>query len=785
MEFIDLNNNWKYCSRIESTDDMVILPALEVVNLPVDLLLCKRRDYFAPLGESNSYYNASCATFYNELPKLQNFERLYLEISGLSGIADIYINNIFAANVASAAPYMLDITDFYIPSIQNSIKLSVTASPQSGKYTGLGISGGIKLIVRRDKLAVSPYGIQVITTALSEQAHLNIKVTLENSSSVKKQATLEVLLYNARSKRVTRRIKHVMIKANSSKLFEFKARLTRHYVYTAADPYMYSACVNVMTDDLLTALDSASTSFGICNSALTNKGLAINGKLTKLKGAVMSHDNGILGMVSLPDAELYKLSRIKKLGYNAVRYIGCPTDACLNALDKLGLYALIDIFDVWQEGKFPLDGHVNFLANWRSDMICTLLKARNHPSVIMYSLGNNISECYNRGGGAALATELATLLKQFDGSRVITANASELVPLRQELAAVAKIESSQDYKTAALSLGREKDLFKKQTSEFFKAVDVAGYSNLHSRYANDKSISGRMIVGLASAPNCVFDALDETDKNSNVIGDFKASGADYLGAATGGGELSNAQLSFVKPHSSFCGDLDIIYSSKPQAYYRQILMGDRSVSLITVADPDSITANGVSAPVLKNWWNWQRFLGKAVEIQVFSGGEVVALYLNDKLIGRKLAGKENKNIATFKTEYYPGKLEAVSFHKGFECSRTVLQTEGEPRAIKLKTSTKSVSVGGISFIQVDICDKEGRLTNPECNIEVIITGEGSVVCLGNANPTSEYASGNVCGVYEGKALVAVMGKAEGKITVKVVSEGLLCGKTIIKVKPTM
>ena len=216
----------------------------------------------------------------------------------------------------------------------------------------------------------------------------------------------------------------------------------------------------------------------------------------------------------------------------------------------------------------------------------------------------------------------------------------------------------------------------------------------------------------------------------------------------------------------------------------------RSESLITVSDPEApqkTDSAGHSVKEAHSVWNWPHNLGRNIDIEVFSGGEVVALYRDGKLIGRKLAGKINKHIATFRTEYYPGKLEAVSYHKGRECSRVTLESVTAPRTVKLNCGRKSAAAGELIFVEICVNDKEGRLVPyASREVELSVEGSGELYALGSADPELRTRTGgeNICQVYDGRALAVIKTKSggAGKITVKAAGDGLTCGKINLRVK---
>lgn len=783
MKSVNLNKNWRmYKISALSEDDA------ENFDLPIDVLTSLPRNYEADGGAHNSYYDSAARDFVKVLPALKKSRHIYIELDGVCGVCDIYINDVRVTTVTTRYS-LVEITDYYAYASRNILKLNLKNEPFSKSYTGLGISCGVNLVTEESDICIEPYGVNVVTRTLNDRAELSVFASIKNETSEKQLIILQAEIFNMKNRRVSRKIKKIKLKANSQKEFEIPVRFTRHYDWCAADAYKYSALVSLTVADKL--VDSQSCRFGIKKCEMTQRGLSFNDKLFKLKGAVMTHDNGILGMVSTPSSEKFKLSKIKDMGYNAVRYIGCPSEAVLDTLDDMGLMLVADIFDSWTQGA-PSAYTALFETSYEKIIEDTVKKLRNHPCLALYSLGNNVTESYGRNDGYSLIENIASLVKSFDPYHLTCVNAAELVPTRQEMekagGKISKIMEGDfvSFNSAAINFAREKDMFKNNTMEFFKFVDVAGYSLLHPRFALDKMLTGRNIISLAAESRKAFDNLEEVEKDSNVIGDFYITGTDFLGTNLGKPQLMEPLTEIMKARSSFCGDLDLTYNRKPISHYKEILLGNRNKSFIVVRDPEAKPtlqqAKDFSLAPVKALWNWPRFVSQPITVEVYTGGDIVALYLDGNLIGRKLAGKVNKYVATFNTSYFPGKLEAVSFHRGHECSRCELMSVSAPRAIKMECSSKVIS-GDLCFIDIIIVDKENRhvpFANRE--IEVTVTG-GELVMLSSANPYEENIIGaKRVNVYEGRALCVVRGKDTGKMSVKATCEGLLSCKATIRVK---
>lgn len=790
----DISKSWKYIESCEC--DGTYFPSDgEEVDLPVDLLRGKSRNARATLGKYGSYYDPVSVTFYRTLPRLAKAEWVVLEIEGVCRFADVCLNGVTVAHISGAGKHFIDITDAYVFGAANVCALKVWAPQMAGTYTGAGISGGVRLHTHTHSVALKEDGVFVTTHIEGGKAYLTVNAEIFDktgeASAARQTVWVETTLKNARGKKTAHKRKRYKMKNVQVNACAVGFKLSRFYQWTAEDPCMYSVVVS-LRDENDKVLDECETPFGIVDRALSpSRGLVLGGRSVKLKGAVVLADNGILGMESTPSAEEFKLSRVKEIGYNAVRFPSCPSEAALAATDKLGLMAAVDIFPVWAQGKFPYDGHVDFDANAVYDCDRIVCQLRKHPSVVLYGLDDDAAETYGRGEGSAVAQMLADAVRACDPSRPVSVNARERVPLRSELEEAGLKSSKAEDETTAVSMGRERDLFGKLTAPSFACGDVAGYAYLYPRYASDKTeFPDRLILGTASYPSRAFEAFEECEKNANVIGEFVYCAVDYLGEPLGKPVYEDEQLKLLPPHASYCGDLDLTVCRKPASYYRSIMLGDRSQSCIAVRDPEappSVDKSGFATKQVHALWNWPRSLGKPVEVEVYSGGEVVALYRDGKLIGRKLAGKVNRHIATFKTDYYPGTLEAVSYHKGRECSRVQLASVTAPRIVKLSCAKKSQAAGGLYMVEIDVTDKEGR-TVPYASreVEVTVSGSGTLYALGSADPESQSrtAGVNLCTVYNGKALAVVRAQSggDGKIVVRAVCDGLLSGKITLKVK---
>lgn len=740
-------------------------------DLPFDALIYRDKDLTLKNG-GNGYYRSEKLT----LEKRMEFPRCHkawLEIEGACAIADVFVDGVLLATVTHPCTYSLDVSAYCGGT--HTITLNLLSGESAG-YTGLGVSGGIKLKTVDSPLYIANGGICVITENDDDRAELSVSAEVINDTDKTQAFVLSAQVYNMKDKRVAKKARKIKLAAFSRKTFVIPLKMIRHYNWSISDAYLYAMEVSLSQNDV--ALDAQRVRFGIRKAALDEqKGFTVSGKSVRLKGAVISRDNGIIGNRSIAAAETRKAAVLKESGFNAVRCVTAPTECALDALDRAGLMCVVDIFSVLKQPKITADSHLFFDGDYRRIVDSTVRSLRNHPCVIAYGVCDCPAESYNRGG-LDIVREIVSLIKECDASRPVYAAATEILPTAQEMIDSGvrpdKVRAA-EMTGGLLSLSREKNTFRDLTKDYFDLADIAGYSFLHQRYQSDKmAFPSRRILGTASLPDRAFDALDEAEKNG-VLGDFVSCGIDSLGGSESG--------DLIGKRCTDSADIDLTLQRKPMSYYREICMGVKNKSYIVTLDPEHEEDRSDA----RHSWYWPRFLGKPVTVLVYTSGDVVALYLDSKLVGRKLAGKINKHVATFKINYYPGKLEAVSFHRGVEITRAQLETASSPKALKINCACKNVSLSGdnTAFVEILVTDKEGRLCDrAQREVEVSVTGDGELYALSSADPyLTAPASVKTLPVYEGRALAAVRGLQEGKMTVKVTGEGLLSYKITVKVKP--
>jgi beta-galactosidase len=449
---------------------------------------------------------------------------------------------------------------------------------------------------------------------------------------------------------------------------------------------------------------------------------------------------------------------MKSAGFNAVRCAhNPPAPAFLDACDRLGLLVIDESFDCWRTGKNPGDYHLFFEDWWQRDTESMVKRDRNHPSIVIWSIGNEIPERTGVSGGVEWARKQAAYVRSLDPTRPVS---SSLDFLYEDLLAEPGLMDSMTQITGAQNFSDlkkhvptdpEKDTFGNRTRAFSEALDLAGYNYLYQRYEWDHSrFPERVIAGTESYPLQAFDFWKQTERLPYVIGDFVWTAIDYIGES-GLGQVTvddprppHAALAAYPYHLANCGDFDICGFKRPQSYYRDLLWKVRKEPFIAVLDPQLYGRQlGLSEwsydPVIDSW-TFPGQEGKPARVDVYSIDDEVELRLNGVLVGRQPAGERQKNKATFTIAYQPGTIEAVGYKNGKAVSRACLITAGAPAALKCSVDRVQIhqAYGDLAYVTVEVVDERGCLVPyADHEITVEVYGNGNLAAVGTGNPLSE------------------------------------------------
>lgn len=810
MKSILLDEKWTFRrSFLDSVSMLQYDPGVEV-NLPHDGMIETPVTPDAPAKSDMGYFTGGLTNYtkYVMIPKEWENDCVGLKFDGVMMNATVDINGSrVALQHYGYAPFYIDLTKYVTFGEENRITINTNTcmQPNSRWYTGSGLFRGVTLC-HGPRVHIVPDGIYVYTKEVAAgYAFLEAQVEVENASLENRLAEVTVLMLEEGTQKAVAKVKRVIqINAGSKEMARLAINLENPMLWDAEHPDLYR--VKVFAKDLgayRTHLvrvkepfaDEAETLFGIRTiTADAIRGLRINGKEVKLKGGCLHHDNGLLGAVSLYESEARKVKKLKEVGFNAIRTAHNPPSAALiEACDRLGMYVFDEAFDAWGIGKRGGDFSQHFATDWEKDLTAFVKRDRSHPSVILWSTGNEIPERGGLGDGYLVAARLAETIHRLDGTRPVSNGIctlwsgldDALATGRNQEQNAAEEENSTQWETI--------------TEPFTNGLDIVGYNYIEDIYEQDHEMfPERVILGSENFPKEIGYRWPMVERLPYVIGDFTWTAWDYLGEAGIGKAayvteddplIQKGSWSLMPPDGSPYpwrtandADFDITGYMLPQGAYRSVVWGSKKTYLFSM-HPDTfgkiemMTMWGFPA-VLSNW-NFSGYEGKPVELVVYSNAEEVEVFVNGVSIGRKTVSMERPmpNSVRFETTYVPGKVEAVSYCAGKEVSRDVLETTGIPAKICLLPEKTEMKANGhdLIYVGIELQDKNG-ITVPDAanSLKATISGCAKLSGFGSGNPVTEedYTAGETVS-YRGRAMAIIRsGYEAGAVSLTISTEGM-------------
>ncbi len=809
-------------------------PGSRLVNLPHDYMIEGDTYPEAPAGSASGYYNAAVAHYVKdlEIPAEWEGERICLRLDGAMMNATVEVNGCRAAlQHYGYAPFETDITQQVYPGKKNRIVITLNPSmqPNSRWYSGAGLFRGVEL-AHMPRLHAAWGGLYGRTLKLEyapdgrvKTAYLQVSAEICNGNTENRVTEAEFsLIREADGQCVIARKTLVQVPPFSSGTARMTLTVDDPLLWSAEAPNLYRLRVHVKEKavyktHLVTvkepAEDEEEVLFGIRTvEADVRHGLRISGQEVKLRGGCLHHDNGVIGSVSLYDTEARKVRLLKKLGFNAVRTTHNPPSAALiEACDRLGMYVFDEVFDAWGMGKQPGDYNQYFDTDWEKDLAAFVRRDRSHPSVIIWSTGNEITERAGLNNGYVWADRLAEAMRRLDPSRPVSNaicsfwNGLDGDTLEEELEKDKKALEG-GVQNANLGGGL---LWERYTEGFSNGLDIVGYNYLEMKYEQDHELyPERVMLGSENFPKEIGIHWPVIEKTPWIIGDFTWTAWDYLGEAGIGRSVfletddprvktGISPWEYGSPYpwrSANDADYDLTGEVRPQGIYRSIVWGSGATGLFSY-DP-AVTGKGEALskwgfPGVEACWNWEGQEGKPVNVLVFSAAEETELLLNGVSMGRRRAGEaavhEMPYTFLFTVDYAPGTLEAVSYAGGSEVSRAVLATTGAPAGVRLVPETESLRADGtaLAYVRAEIIDREGRRV-PNAAVKLTAEAEGPAELLGfgSANPETDenYTRGSFTSWHGSALAVLRAGTQKGEARLTVTADGLGSAEITLPVK---
>ncbi len=597
-------------------------------------------------------------------------------------------------------------------------------------------------------------------------------------------------------------------------------------LWSPDSPQLYDCVVKLYAEEEL--LDETKEHFGIRSLSLdAEHGLRINGEQVKLRGTCIHHDNGVIGATTLEKAEERRCRQMKEAGFNSIRSAHHPmSKAMLDACDKYGMLVMDELSDMWTNHKNPNDFALHFLDCVDTEVERMVAKDYNHPSVILYSAGNEIPDL-GTPRGAQINRQICNQFHALDPSRYTTNAMNGLMTLGprmgqviQELMSAAQQQASQAQAADAAGDGNAREeegasalngmmalmvgpladafachpLMTESLEESSQAMDITGLNYLTGRHVLEKELHpNKTVVGTETFPADIVRLWNIVKHHDHVLGDYTWTGYDYLGEAGCGIFYYDGTQNFMGRYpdrTAYIGDIDLIGYRRPISYLREIVYGLRKDPYIAV---ERVNRYGMqhsqTAWMLKDniaSWTWPGYEGKPVKLDIYSPASEVELFLNGTSLGRKPAGEAEGFTASYELTYEPGELVAVNYENGVETGRFALKTAAEDVQLSVGCGETALTADGedLAFLTVKLVDNAGTENLfAEREVTVTVEGAGTLQGFGSADPSVAGSYDDTTWkTWDGYVMAVVRaGYEPGEITVTFTAGGCETKRVVIPV----
>lgn len=807
MQYINMDKGWEYRPGFVDSVSMLGNIDCQIVDLPHDSMISQKTSADAPAKQDSGYFKGDICNYtkYITIPKEWENEKIGLKFDGVMMHTTIEVNGCMVGeHHYGYSPFYIDITDYVAFGEENRITINTNAGlqPSSRWYSGCGVIRSLSLC-HSPKLHVKDDGIYVYTKEVSDGvAYLEAQIDICNETLENRLAEITLkMIDDENGNEVANVSRTIQINAVNEETARMSFVLKEAKLWNCDSPNLYQ--VKATATDLGTfrthfienahkTTDEDTKLFGIRTITVDAiRGLRINNKSVKLKGGCIHHDNGLLGAISLFECEDRKIKKLKEIGFNAIRTAhNPPSEALIEACDRNGMFIFDEAFDAWGIAKRPGDFSTCFTKYWADELTAFIRRDRIHPSVIMWSTGNEIPERGGLNNGYTVATKLAEAIRTLDHSRPISNGICSFWSGLDD--SLAKKQNS-----AQNAQNNEELSWDNLTDPFTNGLDVVGYNYMEDLYENShKKYPNRVILGSENFPKEIGYRWPLVEALPYVIGEFTWTAWDYIGEAGIGKSifvypddpLANCPPWEIMPQQTSPypwrlandADYDITGMMCPQGAYRSVVWGSNNTYLYSVhpGNLDKIEKMSMWGfiDVLK-CWNYAEYVHKPAELVVFSNADEVAILINGQEIERKAVSKEKPlpNSVRFQTVYVPGTVEAVSYKAGIEVSRDKLETSEAPAKIVLRPEKNRLKADGhdLVYIAIDIVDCENKkVSDARVKLTAYVEGAGYLAGFGTGNPvTDEVYTDNRSETFNGSAMLITRSSYNvGKTIIKVVAD---------------
>ena len=705
------------------------------------------------------------------IPANEINRKVFISFDGIYNNSEVWINGTLLGKRPNGyISFQYDMTPFIRPGKENLIAVRVDHSKfaDSRWYTGSGIYRDVKLVFT-SPVHIKQWGVSAVAKNVTvDKATLDIEINISNESEKTSEVTVTNFLITS-GDTIKKTSQTISIPGSSSKIVTQNIDIFGPKLWDTENPNLYSLITVVKGFNVL---DREETPIGFRSIRFdSDKGFFLNGKNLKLKGICMHHEAGTLGSAVPRQVIKRRLDILKEAGCNAIRTSHNPFSSdFLELCDEKGFLVIGEAFDEWElpkrkwiegwnAGTPGKDGYsVNFKEWATIDLRDMILRDRNHPSIIMWSIGNEIDYPNDPYTHPVLNTEANPQSWAKHDEKL--PNASRLGEIAKELVSVVKKLDTSRPVTAGLA-----SVLMSNETGYAAALDVTGYNYQEFRYAADhQKYPKRIIYG--SENSMSLEAWNAVAGNDYVLGQFLWTGFEYMGEAG----------QFPSRHST-SGIIDLAGNKKPEFYFRQSLWSDKPMVFIGTTDhvAETGTTDLWAHKMVDPVWNWKP--GQQIIVNVFSNCEEVELFRNNKTIGvKKMADFKNRTI-TWTLPFEAGKLRAVGRIAGKDLASFDLNTTGKPVTIVAKSDVSQLKNDKqeLANVFVTLCDKSGNsVYSADNEITCEVTGPVRILGMEDSNPRNiENYKDNKQHAYHGKLLIYLQSLDKpGKAVIKLSSPGL-------------
>lgn len=771
-----LNDGWRFFRWGADDDATQAAASPELVTLPHDAMIHAPRRADAPSGGEQGNFEGGRYRYERELCLADGSACALVQFGGVYRRAVVSVDGVeLARHAYGFSPFFVDLSEALADGRPHLLGVDCdnAAQPDSRFYTGAGIHRPVWLWTGGPS-CIEPEGVRVTTLSLepprirveAAAAPGTLVIEVMDDDEVIAAGTARPIPSTAdvdegQGSGASARPAQPAFAATQALELELPASVEP---WSAEHPTLYGWRARLLTSDGST-LDEAAGRFGLRTLSWSTEGFFVNGERTLLRGGCVHADCGILGAAAWPEADRRRVRRLKEAGFNALRSSHNPaSDALVEACDELGLYLIDEGWDQWFFHKTAHD----FADEWREhhdgDLLSMVARGYNHPSIVMWSIGNEVSEPSVPEGLEAI-DEMVALLHAADDTRPVTCGVNLTI-----LGSAAKGRAIYDPEKGGMGEGGDAsqsgltsttfnalanvvsvgmnhmaDLpsFDRACSPALDRLDIAGYNYARGRYAMDAQLHpDRIICGSETLCGDVVKNYRQMLRQPSLIGDFVWAAWDYLGeAGCGAWTYGDPDRAFQKSYPWLLaeqGAFDLLGHPNAEAFLCQAAWGlARERPLIAVRPLGQGVAPSRAAWRFSNAipsWSWQGCEGERAVVEVFSDAPVVELALNGRVLSRK---RPHECICRWHVKYAPGELRARSLTaRGELLGESVLVSAGAAH-LRLASEQESIRPGGIAFVEVRLADINGIVeSNADVELQARVTG-GELLAFGSARPRTE------------------------------------------------